>query len=70
MPTWFEAKTAASDESSHGQGGRPEENQSHDQRHESQNELGSIRHQGHFAPNFSTSLEEVAKSRTPTDSMR
>ena len=69
MPTWFEAKTAASDESSHGQGGRPEENQPHDQRHESQMSWEAS-DTGSFEPNFSTSLEEVAKSRTPTDSMR
>ena len=69
MPTWFEAKTAASDESSHGQGGRPEENQPHDSVTKARMSW-EIRHQGHFAPNFSTSLEEVAKSRTPTDSMR
>ena len=42
MPRWFGAMTGASDEPSHGHGGGPKENQPHDHRHESQDELGGL----------------------------
>ena len=39
MLTWFGAKTGASNESSHGQGGCSEEQQPQEEGHESQDEL-------------------------------
>ncbi len=66
----FGSKVGASNKPSEGQGGGPQNQKADDQREKSQDELRSIRHGGYFAPNFSTSGEELAKSRTPTDSKR